>query len=235
MEIGKTGWKTISEENKSNGGFVLGYEAHASENLLRELQANNIWIEVVDKNSTRAPRLIQPSNKDPQKFSSDTRFHIISQNKTYSAFEKMLAQKYGAPLPENRFDEFTDWTNPKAWHQLITKGNKSYYLDLTALSDAKKLELKDNLRHSLSPEGMKIDKDKLSVIDPEWVSTLEFLWKTVAYQKKAEQGNAQQPLTLDKPKKSLKQSLLNVSSQKKATSQASLLLKQKNAQTQGGK
>lgn len=185
MKIGKTGWKTIAEENKLGGGLTVGYEAPASESLLRELQAKGIWVEVVSnkENSKGSKRLIRPDNKDKQVFTSDKCFRIISKNETYPAFEKMLSEKYGAPLPEDRFDEFVDWTNPKTWYKTGVNDTRGYYLDLTNVSDNKKWEIRTNLRQNLSPNAVKTKGNQLTISGLDWIGTLEFLWRIIARQK----------------------------------------------------
>ena len=139
MKIRNTPWQTIAEENKQGGGILFGYEAPASEKLLREIQKNNILIEVVGKTSSDMPRLIRPDNSDPQVFTPDQRFRIMEKNKTFDQFEKIL---WGERLLEDRFDKLVNWTNPNVWE----KTDKGYFLRLDRLSDKKQEELRDNLK-----------------------------------------------------------------------------------------
>ena len=83
MKIKNTPWQTVAEENKQEGGILFGYEAPASEKLLRKIQKNNILIEVVGKASSDMPRLIRPDNSDPQVFTPDQKFRIMEKNKTF--------------------------------------------------------------------------------------------------------------------------------------------------------
>lgn len=168
MKIKNTLWQTVAEENKQEGGILFGYEAPASEKLLRGIQKNNILIEVVGKKSSDMPRLIRPDNSDPQVFTPDQKFRIMEKNKTFDQFEVALSALYDGFLPEKRFDEFVNWTDPNVWK----KTDKGYFLRLGRLSDKKQEELRDNLRDLGT-----FQKEGISVSGKGNVETLEFTWK----------------------------------------------------------
>ena len=137
MDIEKTPWKTVSQVD-AEGHLKFGYEAEDSQTLLDQLQANGVYIQVV---SAKGPQWIMPDNKDPQVLRGK-KFRIFSENKTFEAFEKMLAKDHGKELPENRFDEFVNYTDSNVWKM---DGQGGYFLDLDAwpLSEKKKQDLKD--------------------------------------------------------------------------------------------
>ena len=165
MKIKNTPWQTIAEENKQGGGILFGYEAPASEKLLREIQKNNILIEVVGKTSSDMPRLIRPDNSDPQVFTPDQRFRIMEKNKTFDQFEKT---SWGERPPEDRFDKLVNWINPNVWE----KTDKGYFLRLDRLSDKKQEELRDNLKDLGT-----FQKGGISVSGKGNIKALEFTWK----------------------------------------------------------
>ena len=173
MKIQNTDWKTISVE-KQNGGFSFGYEAPASLKLLRQLQKYGVLVEVTGGELNN--RLIRPENSDSQVFTTDQKFRIMEENQTFGRFEKALSAIYGETLPENRFDEFVKWIDPKAFG----KTRQGYCLPLNRLSHDKQQELKENLR-DFTPE---IKDNTIFISGKGNVENLEYSWIEAAKQRK---------------------------------------------------
>lgn len=179
MKIQNT-WQTIAEPNKREGGITFGYEASASVALLRQLQKDQVLVEVVGKTPSNMPRLIRPDNPDRQVFTSDQKFRIMENNQTFGRFEKALSNACGG-LPENRFDEFVSWVDPKVYKRTV----RGYCLSLDRLSDKKKQELSENLT-GLS-NGIK--DNKILVSGKKNIDAIEFTWKEAAKQNKTKSTN----------------------------------------------
>ena len=176
MKIPNTTWQTIAEENKREGGLIFGYEAPANVALLRQLQKYGVLVEVVGKTSDS--RLIRPDNPDAQVFTPDQKFRIMEENQTFGRFEKALSTMHGKILPEERFDEFVKWVDPKAYK----KTNRGYRLPLDHLSYDKRRELEENLKGLAT--GIK--DNTILISGSKNVENLEYSWKEYANQKKRE-------------------------------------------------
>ena len=127
-----TNWKTVATKNAQKNGYELGYEAPASETLLRKIQQCGIWVEVIGKKASTMPQIIRPDNTDARSFAPDQKFRISETNKNFDRFEKAL---WGDVLPDHRFDKCVKWIDPNMWG----KTDKGYSLRLSPLlSDEKK-------------------------------------------------------------------------------------------------
>lgn len=164
-------WKTIATKNTQGNDYELGYEAPATETLLRQIQKTGVLVEVIGGKPNAMPRFIQPDNTDKCSFTPDQKFRIMETNKNFGRFEKIL---WGESLPESRFDECINWTDPNVWG----KRDRGYFLRLSPLlSDEKKEELRENLKDLAVVKG-----NGISVSGKKNVEALEFTWKCAAEQ-----------------------------------------------------
>ena len=183
MEIENTGWKSFAEENKIFGGLTFGYKAPATGKALQGLPKTSVMIEVRDSDGSFY-RLVDMKNAHQEKFAEgqwlavmDSRPLVGHVNENFKAFENALTEKAGKPLPDNRFDKFVDWSNPRSWQ----KQNGGYSLDISHLSSEKKEELTaDFIAYHAS-----VKNGQLSVVNPHWVKVLEFEWQMAEKQRLA--------------------------------------------------
>ena len=214
MEIENTPWKTISIRDKDGRLKYFGYEAPASEELLRKLQKKGIWVELV---SDKGYRVIRPENKEDQKLEGKF-LRMIHTNTTYPVFEEMLQKEHGRALPKDRFDEFVNFSDPTVWGR-DDKGGYFLDLDRWPISRGKK----NSIKNYFVPIGFQGKGEKaLSqclgryvgnkvIVPQENVKELQNIWKWAAEQqarlslraKLKKQGKTLPPhvINLDEPKR----------------------------------
>ena len=180
MEIGNTGWKSFAEEDR-NGGVVFGYKAPANNKIFEGFSKMSALLEVRNSDGTFC-RLVDLTNGGKEKFAQgqwlavlDSKPLVGQVNENFKAFEKVLEKKTDKALPDNRFDAFVDWTNPRIWK----KKKGGYSLDISHLSPEKK----DALIADFTGYGANVKEGQLSITDPKWVEVLEFEWKMAKKQK----------------------------------------------------
>ena len=181
MKMENTGWESFAEEDKNVGGLTFGYRAPANIKILQNLPSESVLLEVRNFDGSFC-RLTNLENKDSEKFAQDQWLAVLDSkplvgpiNKNFRTFEKVLEKKMDRPLPDNRFDQFVDWTSPQAWQ----KEKRGYSLDISHLSSEKK----ESLIANFSTYGGLFKDGRLSITLPEWVKTLEFEWKMAKKQK----------------------------------------------------
>jgi len=186
MEMEKTGWKSFAEENKTSGGLVFGYRALASNKVLQGLPPSSVLMEVRNADGSFC-RLTNLENRDKEKFSDGQWLAILDSkplvgkvNKNFKAFETALAEKMGKELPDNRFDKFIDWANPRAWRKI----KNGYSLDISHFSSEKK----GDLITGFTSYGATVENGQMSVTNPKWVKVLEFEWQMAEKQKMLYRG-----------------------------------------------
>jgi len=181
MEIENTGWKSFVEEDKALGGLIFGYKAPATSKALEGFPSKIALLEVRNSNGTFC-RLINLRDKDKVKFAEgqwlailDSRPVVGQVNENFRSFEKALEKKIGKPLPEDRFDQFVNWTNPRVWK----KKNGGYSLDVSHLSSEKR----ESLASDFKTYGARVEDGQLSIVAPKWMKVLEFEWKMAEKQR----------------------------------------------------
>ena len=179
--MASTGWESFAEENSTTGGLVFGYKAPANKKVLQGLPATSVLLEVRNANGSFC-RLTDLKNKDKETFAPGQWLAILDSkplvgqiNRNFKAFEKALEEKMDKYLPDNRFDKFVDWSDPRAW----TKKKGGYSLDISHLSTEKRNDLIANF----TSYGCAIKNGQLSVTSPKWVEVLEFEWKMAGEQR----------------------------------------------------
>ena len=181
MEIENTGWKSFAEEDKALGGLIFGYRAPANSKALEGFPSRIALLEVRNADGSFC-RLMNLRDKDKAKFAEgqwlaimDSRPVVGQVNENFKSFEKALEERIGKPLPDDRFDQFVDWSNPRAWK----KENGGYSLDISHLSSEKKEALVSDFK----VYGAGVKGGRLSVMAPRWVKTLEFEWEMAEKQR----------------------------------------------------
>lgn len=240
MEIENTPWKTIcyrvEDKNYKEGRLEsFGYEAPASPELLKKLQANGIYIQLV---SDKGPQWIMPNNKSPQVLRGK-KFRILLENETYPAFEKMLKKDSGKEPPETRFDEFIEYTDPSIWKIDIMTG--SLFLNLNAWPISKKK--KQALKEFFEPEGFRGKPYGKCVgnrifVSGENIDVLKHDWACGALQKRLRKEGKHPIIHLDEePKPSLRKDLSKkmASSKSEKTLWSAVFNRFKKSKTTAGK
>ena len=144
MEVGKTGWRSGSEyvrdkDGKETDKKLFFLQADANKELLKELQENGIWSELV---SDKGYRVIRPDTKVDGPLEGKF-LRVIHTSSTYPDFIKLLQKKYGKNLPEGLFDEFVNHLDPKLWRIDEMTGNRFLDLNSLPISSLKKEEIRN--------------------------------------------------------------------------------------------
>ena len=123
MKMEKTGRESFVEENKAVGGLTFGYKAPASNTVLQGFPAISVLLEVRNADGSFC-RLTNLKNKNKEKFAQgqwlailDSKPLVGQANENFKTFEKALEGKMDKYLPDDRFDKFVNWADPKAWRK----------------------------------------------------------------------------------------------------------------------